>query len=228
MKAATFHEDFLINVIDKKNTLPRNWSEEIDLMLMDFTNDQSLTELTETLLSVAVAIVKHNSELRDEEIRSKVCANLKFVIQAWAVEQSDGQKSGAVDPELFVKVRNIAAKNPETFGFTNAELEEAFDGVLLKVRDAFGKLKSTSGKIDKGVDERRLLIAQLYADKIKEVLSKFDSLTEAFALADKIINELMNLSDAQLTNEKLVLQIMIRVVQQSYGEQLEVASTPEA
>lgn len=227
MRAPTFHADFLTSVIAKKSTLPRNWSEEIDILLKDFNADSSLVELTETLLSVAVAIVKHNSELRDEEIKKKVCANLKFVIQAWAAEQSDGQ-GGAVDQEMFLKVRDLAAKNSGTFGFTVEELAETFDGELLVVREAFGKLNSTSGKVDKEVDQRRLLIAQLYADKIEEVLSKFDSLTEAFALGDKIIDELVYMSDEQLTNEKLVLSVMVRVVQESYGKQLEIASIPEA
>lgn len=228
MRAPTFHADFLTSVIAKKSALPRNWSEEIDIFLMDFSADSSLVELTETLLSVAVAIVKQNADLRDEEIRQKVCTHLKFVIKCWAMDQHEGLKGEVVNREQFEKVRNIVMANQKLWNFTEAEIAEIFSGEIISIGKSFEKVKADSNSVDRNVSERKKLIAELYADKIIEILSKFDNLAEAFNMADKVIDELAKLTDAELTDEKLVMEIMLKVTTAIYGDLLGGTASIEA
>ena len=228
MRAPTFHADFLSSVIARKSALPRNWSEEIDILLMDFNTDSSLAELTETLLSVAVAIVKQNADLRDDEIRQKVCTHLKFVVKCWAMDQNEGEEGEVVDPEQFERVRKIVMANQKLWNFTEAEIAETFSGEIIPIGKAFEKVKTDSNSVDRNVNERKKLIAELYADKITEILSKFDNLSEAFSMADLVIDQLAKLSDTELTDEKLVMEIMVKVITEIYGDLLGSAAGREA
>lgn len=132
----------LTETVLKKDSLPRKFGDKIDAILEDFMAETEIAELTDTLLSVAVAVAKKNIDLKDEEILEKICIHLRFIIQTWAAEQHEGMNGQVIDHELLDKVKKLVLKKAKALGFTNEDIAEAFTPIpkdMEIARDKFGK-----------------------------------------------------------------------------------------
>ncbi len=146
----------LAETILKKESLPRKFGDKIDAILEDFMVEAEIAELSDTLLSVAVAVAKKNIDLKDEEILSKICIHLRFIIQIWVDEQNEGMNGQVIDTELIDKVKKLILKKAKAFGFTDKDITEVFTPTpknLEIARDKFGKKMSLT--INHILDEKK-------------------------------------------------------------------------
>ena len=213
-------QTFLMATVEKKQALPENIQKMIDELLADFLCQGELQDLSETLLSVTVAVATKNQQLKPDDVREKLKNHIKFVIQYWVLEKQEGVAGQVVDRAMVDLVRRIILGNLVLLGFSLKEIKEMFESGRNNGASVSKAVKEADAKVDRKVHQRRVAIAKMYEQQIKNALDGMGDMDEAFELGDKLVNALVELDDDQLADKDSVIGLLTTLIADNYRAKL--------